>query len=100
MRTMLTIQMPVQAGNAAITDQSLPATMERLMTLIKPEAAYFYAADGLRSALMVFDMTASSQIPLIVEPLFMGFDASVTLTPVMNAEELAEGLAAWAQSGS
>jgi hypothetical protein len=30
-----------------------------------------------------------------VEPLFMGFDASVTLTPVMNGDELEAGLAAW-----
>jgi len=100
MRTMLKIQMPAVAGNAAIADGSLATIMERLMERIKPEAAYFYPEDGLRSALMVFDMTESSQLPSIVEPLFMGFEATVELTPVMNAQELQEGLAAWAAASA
>ena len=95
MRMMLKIQIPVGAGSAAIRSGSLPETIGNLTELIHPECAYFFAEDGKRSALMVFEMTNSEQIPAIVEPLFMGFDASVTLTPVMNGDELTAGLAAW-----
>ena len=95
MRMMLKIQMPVGAGNAAITSGSLPETLRQVMELIHPECAYFFPEDGKRAALMVFEMTNSEQIPAIVEPLFMGFDAAVTLTPVMNGDELEAGLAAW-----
>ncbi len=34
-----------------------------------------------------------SRIPVIVEPLFMGMNAALTLIPVMNAEDLQKGLA-------
>lgn len=100
MRTMLKIQFPAAAGNAAIADNSLPTILQRLMEQVKPEAAYFYAEGGRRAALMVFDMTESSQIPPIVEPLFMGMEATVDLIPVMNAQELQDGLAAWAAASA
>lgn len=100
MRTMLKIQLPAVAGNAAIADNSLPTILQRLMEQVKPEAAYFYAEGGRRAALMVFDMTESSQIPPIVEPLFMGMEATVDLIPVMNAQELQDGLAAWAAASA
>jgi hypothetical protein len=41
----------------------------------------------------VFDMTDASQIPAIVEPLFLGAKAQVTLTPCMNVDDLEKGLA-------
>ena len=34
-----------------------------------------------------------SQIPPIVEPLFLGMNAEVRLLPVMNLEDLQKGLA-------
>jgi hypothetical protein len=34
----------------------------------------------------------ASDIPPIVEPLFMGLNAAVELLPVMNAEDLRRGL--------
>ncbi len=38
-------------------------------------------------------MTDPSQIPSIAEPLFLGANANVTLTPCMNLEDLQKGLA-------
>ena len=40
----------------------------------------------------LFDMQNVSDIPSIVEPLFMGFNAEVDLLPVMNADDLKKGL--------
>ncbi len=37
------------------------------MEALKPEAAYFYPEDGKRTAIMVFDMTGSWQLPATVE---------------------------------
>lgn len=93
MRMMLRVKMPVEAGNSAIKDGSLPRTIQSLVERLKPEAAYFFTDEGKRSMLIVFDMQEASQIPPLVEPLFMGMDAAVTLTPVMNAEDLQKGLA-------
>jgi len=93
-RTMLKIQMPVEKSNQAIQSGQLPKVLERAMQEIKPEAAYFYPENGKRTCLMVFDMKDASQIPAIAEQFFIELHAEVTLTPVMNADDLKKGLEA------
>jgi hypothetical protein len=63
-------------------------TIESMMGKLKPEAAYFFASGGKRGGLMVFDMTDSSLIPQIAEPLFQAYNAEVEFLPVMNPEDL------------
>jgi len=92
MRMMLKLSMPVDHGNAAIKNGMLQRSIETAMKALKPEAAYFYPEDGKRTAIMVFDMQGSWQIPATLEPLFINLGASVHLTPVMNAEDLQRGL--------
>ena len=93
MRMMLKATIPVEAGNTAIKDGTLPRTMQSMMERLKPEAAYFLAEDGKRTALFFFNMQDAWQIPSIAEPLFMGMNASLTIVPVMNGEDLQKGLA-------
>jgi|MudIll2142460700_1097286.scaffolds.fasta_scaffold565189_1 hypothetical protein len=93
MRTILKIKMPVETGNAAIKNGSLQRGIGSLMETLKPEAAYFYPEDGKRTALFVFNMQDAAQMPVILEPLFEGLDAAISLTPVMNFEDLQKGLA-------
>jgi hypothetical protein len=92
MRMMLRITIPTEDGNRAIKDGSLPKLLERTVRNLKSEAAYFVAEGGLRTAMIFFDMQNVSDIPGIVEPLFMGFNAKVELLPVMNADDLKKGL--------
>jgi len=94
MRTMLRVTMPVEKGNQAIQNGTLPKVMMSAMQDLKPEAAYFYPENGKRACLMVFDMKDPSQIPVIAERFFMELNAEVTLTPVMNADDLKKGLEA------
>jgi hypothetical protein len=75
MRMMLKIMIPTEAGNRTIKDGSLPKILEGAVARLKAEAAYFVAEDGVRTAMIFFDMRDSSDIPSIVEPLFMGIDA-------------------------
>ena len=95
MRMMLKVQVPVEQGNAALADGSLPQTIQRLAETVRPEAAYFAVMDGKRTALFFFDMTESSQMPVIGEPLFGGLNASLELTPVMTQDELQRGIQQW-----
>ncbi|MCD6726034.1 MAG: hypothetical protein LT070_02225 [Solirubrobacteraceae bacterium] len=92
MRMMLKVQMDVDAGNRAVKDGTLPATMERAIDELKPEAAYFITEGGRRTALMFFDLQESSQMPAVAEPFFMNLAAGVSFTPAMNAEDLRNGL--------
>ena len=92
MRMMLKVTIPVEAGNKAIKDGTLPKTLQATMQQLKPEAAYFFAENGVRTALYFFNLQDVSQIPVIAEPLFMGMNAALTMIPVMNAEDLQKGL--------
>ena len=92
MRMMLTVSIPVEVGNTTVKNGRLPQIMQDTMARLKPEAAYFLAKDGKRTALFFFDLADVSNIPSIVEPLFMGMDAAVAIVPVMNAEDLQKGL--------
>lgn len=94
MRMMLKVSIPVEAGNKAIKDGSLAQAIQRTTERLKPEASYFVTSEGDRTALFFFDMNDASEIPAIAEPLFLGLNASLTLSPVMNADDLQKGLAA------
>lgn len=93
MRMMLKFQMPTQAGNDAINDGSLPEVVGSVLEALNAEAAYFTAEDGMRTGLIFFDMADSSEIPPAAEPLFMGLQAKITLSPVMNVDEMRAGVA-------
>ena len=92
MRMLLRVSIPVETGNAAAKAGTLGSTVEKILADLKPEAAYFMADDhGNRSCSIVFDMKDTSQIPAISEPWFLAFNATVSLRPVMNAQDLAAG---------
>lgn len=92
MRTMIKITVPVEAGNTAIQNGTLPKILGEALERLKPEAAYFLTERGVRTAMLVVDVNDPSDIPTIAEPFFMGFNAAVDFTPVMNAEDLKKGL--------
>jgi hypothetical protein len=94
MRTLLKFQLDVEAANKAMRDGSFPKIMEKLMHLTKPEATYFGVEEGNRTGFIFFDLKDPSYIPQIGELLYMGVNAKITLTPIMNQEDLQKGLTA------
>jgi hypothetical protein len=89
MRMMLTFSIPVEAGNNAARTGAFGPAFQKILDPLKPEAAYFTARpNGERGGIIVFDLKDTSQIPAVAEPFFLAFNAKVTLTPVMNAQDL------------
>ncbi len=88
MRFLLKAEWPVEAGNAAIQDGSLSETLGAILDDLKPEAVYFLASNGKRTALLIVDMKDASQIPALAEPWFLAFKASVDVVPVMVLDDL------------
>jgi len=86
MRVLVKVSMPVEAGNVAARNGF--QTLESILQELKPEAAYFYAEHGKRSALLIIEMAETSRIPAIAEPFFMAFNATVEFHPVMVPEDL------------
>jgi hypothetical protein len=82
----------VAAGNAAIKNNRLPQVMADAMARMQPEAAYFTADKGSRTAYFFVDLKDQSQIPVFAEPFFQELEASVEFMPVMNADDLKKGL--------
>src|SRR3982074_1796740 len=91
MRVLMKVQIPTAAGNAAIRDGSLRQIVGEALDALKAEAAYFTSEEGMRTGLIFFDMADSSDIPPAAEPFFLGLGAKITLSPVMNAQEMQAG---------
>ncbi|HEX6494008.1 MAG TPA: hypothetical protein VF018_00900 [Acidobacteriaceae bacterium] len=90
MRMLMKVSFPIEAGNAAARNGTLGSTVKSILDELKPEAAYFVANEfGQRCGYIVFDMKETSQIPSIAEPWFLAFNASITISPAMNPQDLA-----------
>jgi hypothetical protein len=89
---MARISIPVQSGNKAITDGSLPTVMQQAADRWHPEAMYFTTFDGRRTAYLVFDLPGAPDIPQFAEPFFTRLNAEVEIAPVMDSADLQKGL--------
>ena len=92
MRVMATISIPVEAGNRAIAEGSLPKVIQVTADRWQPEAMYFTASGGKRTAFVIFEMPDSSALPVFAEPFFAQLNAEVEIAPVMNPDDLQRGL--------
>ena len=88
MRFLVKASFDVESGNSLARNGRLGATIQTILEELKPEAAYFLAEDGARTAFLFVDMEDASQIPAVAEPWFLAFNARVSFTPVMVAEDL------------
>jgi len=89
MRMLLRAILPNEPANTMVRKGTLGSTIERILADLKPEAAYFVAADsGERCAVVVFDMKESSELPKVAEPWFLALNAHVTVRPTMNPQDL------------
>src|SRR5215467_9884278 len=90
MRFFMKVNIPVEAGNKAAKAGKLGPTIQSILEDLKPEAVYFIADNGQRTALIFLDMQDASQIPAIAEPWFLAFNASIECVPVMVPDDLAK----------
>ena len=88
MRFLFKAEWPVEEGNAAIREGGLPDTLRSILDDLKPEATYFLASNGKRTALLIVNMQDASQIPALAEPWFLAFHAAVEMVPVMTLDDL------------
>ncbi|KAB7833774.1 hypothetical protein J7W19_00885 [Streptomyces mobaraensis NBRC 13819 = DSM 40847] len=94
MRTLLRARLDTHTANEAVRNGTMGAAMRDVLEQLRPEAAYFTCMDGGRTCILVFDMRESSEMPALLERFFLDMEAEVELHPVMNADDLREGLEA------
>ena len=83
MRVLLKVNIPVEAGNAAVKSGKLGSTIQSILEEQKPEAVYFSDDKGQRTGYLFLDLADASQIPAIAEPWMLAFNAAIELHPVM-----------------
>jgi hypothetical protein len=88
MRFMVKAIWDVEKGNDLARKGNLGKMAESILEDIKPEAAYFLAQKGKRSAILFVNMDDASKIPAIAEPWFLALNATVEFKPVMKLEDL------------
>ena len=88
MRFLVKARMDVEAANALASAGKLGSTIQSIVEDLKPEAAYFVADEGQRTAYLFLDMQEPSQLPAVAEPWFLAFNADIEATPAMIAEDL------------
>ena len=89
MRFVMKVTIPVEKFNAAVRDGSAGKKLKKILDDTKPEAAYFWEDDGKRGGIVIVNMEKASQIPALVEPWFLYFDAAVESHPCMTPQDLA-----------
>jgi hypothetical protein len=96
MNTLLRVTMSdTETANTCIQDGTFKEVVESISKAINPENTFFYAENGFRTALFIFQMKDSSAIPSIAEPFFLKLNAQVEFFPIMNMDELSRGLEVW-----
>ena len=88
MRFLVKVSMAVEAGNEAVRKGTIGATINRILSELKPEAAYFCDSDGKRTGFLIIRMEDAHEIPSIAEPWFLAFNAAIEIHPVMAPEDL------------
>ena len=92
MRLMMKVVIPTEHGNKCVSEGYLQQTVLKFVEKYKPESSYFVPEAGLRTSLFFFDAKDASEIPSIAEPFFMNLNATVTITPAMNLNDLRIGV--------
>ncbi len=88
MRILITFSINPEKGDQLIKEGRMGETMGSILEELRPEAAYFTDVEGTRGGFLVVNMEDGSQMPAMVEPLFLGVGATVHMQPVMTSEDL------------
>jgi hypothetical protein len=88
MTFIIRAKIPTEAGNKIVKDPNFLKNLEEYMSKAKPEASYFFEADGNRVAAFIVDIKSADQIPELAEPLFQEMGANVEFHPVMSFDDL------------
>jgi hypothetical protein len=75
-----------------VQDPNLLKKIEEYISKVRAEATYFYEAEGNRVIDFIADIDSADQIPVVVEPLFIGMGAHVEIHPVMSLDNLKKGI--------
>jgi hypothetical protein len=90
MHMLLSVTFPSEPFNTFVKEKKAGQIINKILSEIKPEAAYFTEENGSRGGVFVVNVSDPSQIPFFAEPFFLKFNADCRFRIAMTAEELAK----------
>ena len=88
MKMLLNVDFPHEPFNTLVKEGKIGEIINRILLDLKPESTYFTELDGTRSAVLVINVTDSSQIPSYAEPFFLSFNADCRFRIAMTPDDL------------
>jgi hypothetical protein len=88
MRFLVKASTPTEGGNVLMKKGKFGETIQGILSDLKPEAVYFTADGGKRTAYLVMDLPDASHLPRVAEPFFLAFNGTVEFYPIMSPEDL------------
>lgn len=92
MRVMLKVSIPLEEGNRMSKEGKLVETIQEILAVQKPDAAYFGEDDGKRTAYIFVQVKENSELLGLAEPWFIAFNAYVGMRPIMTFDDLAKAV--------
>jgi hypothetical protein len=88
MRCIIECWIPAEDGNCSLLDGTMSGKIQKYLDSVKPEAVYFTVKDGQRTMIVVANIPSEDKMVAIGEPLWLDWNASVSVTPVMTLADL------------
>ncbi len=88
MRFLVKARMDTEKANEVARQGKLGEVIGAILEQQKPEAVYFAADNGKRTAFLFLNMDDPSDLPAIAEPWFLAFNAEIEAQPAMTPEDL------------
>jgi hypothetical protein len=83
-RFMAKVTIPSEKWEEAHRSGTLQSTIDSALQRLRPEASYFFDAEGARECIIVFNV----DVPAMLKPLFPNLDASFEGQPVTTGAEI------------
>ena len=88
MRMLMNVKFPNTEFNEVVKKGTAGRTINKIIEECRAEAVYFTEQDGHRSVLLIVNVDDPTQVPVLAEPWFLNFNASVEIRIVMSQDDL------------
>jgi hypothetical protein len=79
---------PNETGNEMVrSGPAMQALLDKIMSDVKPEAAYFSIAEGQRTLFLIVQIDEAAEMVRIGEPLWLGLEADIDIYPAMSVAD-------------
>lgn len=88
MKILMNVKIPHEPFNTLLRKGRAGEIIQEIIKELKPESIYFTEQGGARGAVAIVNIENESDIPSIVEPFFLNFNADCEFRVAMSPQDL------------